>query len=322
MNYSFLQTIISATSGHNAKAPITLTILLPRLGQCDQKGSKMIWAQLMVYVTGTVDQELLLRNELCLAKTSYTRRMNDLRKAGFRFFRYNSCHDCVASTFPRLVGRHFPFSGGPRPREPGSPSTIAGSACATTSPSIDCPAQAVLGCVEIVLVWVEKAARLGYSSKCRELASSRVSFVLVMDLESQTIRRAEACQQRDSHLDLSYGCRESDLGSAAHSRRTSEAGLRGLGKECLTMDPASSKRSRFCEAMADVPQKPLRGHCGDGLFHRPNAHVRCSVLFFRHRPRAAKDPAFQRDAKSPCTLGCTTIARSMGLQAAAQVLAI
>src|SRR6516164_3254497 len=143
-----------------------------------------------------------------------------------------------------------------------------------------------------------------------------------MDLESQTIRRAEACQQRDSHLDLSSGCRESDLGSAAHSRRTSEAGLRGLGKECLTMDPASSKRSRFCEAMADVPQKPSRGHCGDGLFHRPNAHVRCSVLFFRHRPRAAKDPAFQRDAKSPCTLGCTTIARSMGLQAAAQVLAI
>ena len=168
---------------------------------------------------------------LCLAKTSYTRRMNDLRKTGFRFSRYNSCHDCVASTFPRLVGRHFPFSGGPRPREPGSPSTIAGSACATTSPSIDCPAQAVLGCVEIVLVWVEKAARLGYSSKCRELASSRVSFVLVMDLESQTIRRAEACQQRDSHLDLSYGCRESDLGSAAHSRRTSEAGLRGLSRE-------------------------------------------------------------------------------------------
>jgi len=44
------------------KTPIALTILLPRLGQCDQKGSKMIWAQLLAYVTGTVDQELLLRN--------------------------------------------------------------------------------------------------------------------------------------------------------------------------------------------------------------------------------------------------------------------
>jgi putative transposase len=40
----------------------------------------------------------------------YTRRMNDLRKTGFRFFRYNSCHDCVASTFPRLVGQRFPYS--------------------------------------------------------------------------------------------------------------------------------------------------------------------------------------------------------------------
>jgi putative transposase len=33
-----------------------------------------------------------------------------------------------------------------------SPSPIAGSARATTSPSIDCPAPAVLGCVENVLV--------------------------------------------------------------------------------------------------------------------------------------------------------------------------
>jgi hypothetical protein len=39
--------------------PIVLTILLSRPGQCDQKGSKMIWAQLLAYVTGTVDQELL-----------------------------------------------------------------------------------------------------------------------------------------------------------------------------------------------------------------------------------------------------------------------
>jgi hypothetical protein len=41
-----------------------------------------------------------------------------------------------------------------------------------------------------------------------------------MDLSIQTSRRAEACQQRGSRLDLSNGCRESDLGSAAHSRRT------------------------------------------------------------------------------------------------------
>src|ERR1700751_5248177 len=29
------------------------------------------------------------------------------------------------------------------------------------------------------------------------------------------------------------------------------------------------------------------------------------LLLFRHRPRPAEDPAFQCDAKSPCTLGCT-----------------
>src|SRR5260370_16187320 len=61
-------------------------------------------------------------------------------KAPFGLFRYDSGYDRVAPTFPRLVGKRFPFPGGPRPREPGSPSAIAGSARATTSPSINCPA--------------------------------------------------------------------------------------------------------------------------------------------------------------------------------------
>src|SRR5260370_13949693 len=78
------------------------------------------------------------------------------RKARFGLFRYNSGYDRVAPTFPRLVGQRFPFPGGPRPREPGSPSAIAGSARATTSPSIDGPAQTVLGCVENVLVRVDQ----------------------------------------------------------------------------------------------------------------------------------------------------------------------
>jgi hypothetical protein len=92
------------------------------------------------------------------------------RRARFGFFRYNSCHDCVASTFPRLVGQHFPFPGGPRPREPGSPSATASSARATTSPSINCPAQAVLGCVANVLVRQieELAPSRKKSCKCRE----------------------------------------------------------------------------------------------------------------------------------------------------------
>src|SRR6516164_9404776 len=188
---------------------------------------------------------------------------------------------------PRVDRQLFSLPRGPHPRKLGSPSATARFARTTASHSIDCPAQAVLGCVENALVWVEEASRLGYSPNRRELASSRVWFVLGMDLKIQTSRRAEARQQRSSRLDLPYGCRESDLGSAAHSRRTAQAGFRCLGKECLAMDPASPERSRSRQAMADVPQKPSRGHCGAGLFHRPNAHVWCSVLLFRHRPRPA-----------------------------------
>jgi hypothetical protein len=61
------------------------------------------------------------------------------RKARFGFFRYDSGYDRVAPTFPRLDGQCFPLTRGPRPRKPGTPSTINGSARATTSPSIDCP---------------------------------------------------------------------------------------------------------------------------------------------------------------------------------------
>jgi len=64
------------------------------------------------------------------------------------------------------------------------------------------------------------------------------------------------------------------------------------------MDPASSERSRFREALADVPQKPSRGHCGNGFLHRPNAHVWCSVLLFHHRPRLAKDARRRHELSS------------------------
>jgi hypothetical protein len=55
-------------------------------------------------------------------------------------------------------------------------------------------------------------------------------------------------------------------------------GFGSLGKECFTMDPASSARSTSCEAMADVPRKPSRGSCCNGLLHRPSAHVWCSAF--------------------------------------------
>jgi hypothetical protein len=71
----------------------------------------------------------------------------------------------------------------------GSPSAIAGSARETTSPSIDCPAQAVLGRIENVLVRLEETSRPGHPDNRCELASGWVSFVLDMGLKSQTSRR-------------------------------------------------------------------------------------------------------------------------------------
>ena len=115
----------------------------------------------------------------------------------------------------------FSLPRGPRPRKLGSPPATARFTRATASHSIDCPAQAVLGGVEKVLVWMEEASRLGYSPKRRELAWSRVSFVLDMDLKIQTSRRAEGCQQRGSRLDLSNALK----GFISHSRKPFGLGL-------------------------------------------------------------------------------------------------
>ena len=42
----------------------------------------------------------------------------------------------------------------------------------------------------------------------------------------------------------------------------------------------SSARSRSCETMADVSQKPSRGHCCDGLLHRPTLTFGVLYCFF------------------------------------------
>src|SRR6202048_1538372 len=52
------------------------------------------------------------------------------------------------------------------------------------------------------------------------------------------LSRTKVCQERGSRPDLPYGCRESDLGSPAHSRRTAAVGFRSLRKECLAMGSA------------------------------------------------------------------------------------
>ena len=69
----------------------------------------------------------------------------------------------------------FSLPRGPRPRKPGSPSATTRFAHATASHSSDCPAQAVLGCVEKVVVRVEETSRLGYSRFRRVGGRKRVS---------------------------------------------------------------------------------------------------------------------------------------------------
>jgi hypothetical protein len=99
---------------------------------------------------------------LCLAKTSYTRKIRDLAKSSIlavpiRF---------MIVSFRYVLGwgfQGFWFAGRSRPRKPGSPSATAGSARQATSPSIDCDPQGVLGRVENVVVGVDETSRLGHS---------------------------------------------------------------------------------------------------------------------------------------------------------------
>jgi hypothetical protein len=106
---------------------------------------------------------------------------------------------------------------------------------------------------------------------------------------------------------------ESNLGSAAHSRRAAKAGLPSLGDHCLTMASASPEKSRSRQTLADVPPEPSRGDCSHGLFHGTDAHVWRSVLLLRHKPRPAKNSAFQRDTKSECSLDCPADAGGMAV---------
>lgn len=54
---------------------------------------------------------------VCLAKTSYTHKRNDLEQSSIRSFPIDSGYDRFAPTSPRLDGQRFQFPGGPRPRK-------------------------------------------------------------------------------------------------------------------------------------------------------------------------------------------------------------
>ena len=156
----------------------------------------------------------------------------------------------------------------------------------------------------------------------RELASGRFPFVLGMGLKNAKRWMAKRVGEEVRALIFRMVAENPTWGAPRIHGELLKLGFE-VRKGVSAMDPASSERSRFREAMADVPRKPSRGHCCNGFLHRPNAHVwgvsDCFLIIGHDR---REDPAFQCDAKSQCTLGCTAIARSMGLPTAAQILAI
>src|ERR1039458_2686636 len=98
-------------------------------------------------------------------------------------------------------------------------------------------------------VRLEEPSHPGYAENRHWLASCRLSAVLDMDVQSQASGRSKACEQSDSSLDFSHGCREPDLGSAAHSRRTAQARLRSLGEEGRKRDPNLAETRRTAPSL-------------------------------------------------------------------------
>src|ERR1035441_10878679 len=86
---------------------------------------------------------------------------------------------------------------------------------------------------------METTAHLGDAQNRGRLASSRLSAVLEMAFKSAPDGRSKAGEQGDSSLDLSNGCRESNLGSTPHSWRVAQAGLRSVGTNGFEMGSAS-----------------------------------------------------------------------------------
>ena len=113
---------------------------------------------------------------------------------------------------------------------PGSPWTIAGSARATTSPSTNCPAQAVwLSCERCgpggakPLILVTPGAVVNWHRAGFRLYWTWVSRVGQVGGGSVPAKRSAPF--------IPVWFPESELGSTAQLRRTAQAGFRALGKE-------------------------------------------------------------------------------------------
>ena len=74
--------------------------------------------------------------------------------------------------------------------------------------------------------------------------------------------------------------------------------------------------------MAYVPAQSSRSDCRHGLFYRPDAHLWCAVLLFRHRARPAQNSSLRRHAESYNSLDRAADAGSMAVRASTPVLVV
>ena len=156
----------------------------------------------------------------------------------------------------------------------------------------------------------------GYTQNRGRLASGWLPVVLDLGFKSRRSGRTKTGEQRSSCSDLSHSYRESNLGSAAHSRGVAQTGLPSVGNHCLAMASANSENSRFRQTLADVPPEPSRGKYRHGLLHCTDAHIWRPLC---HRPRPAEDSPFQRDPKSECSLDRAAATGGMAVCAGAQI---
>src|ERR1019366_3009353 len=199
----------------------------------------------------------------------------------------------MAPALPRLGGWCIQVPRGYHPRKSCPASAVARSSRPAPSPATPCVTQAVLGRIAKVLGSMEGTSHPGDTQNRCRLASCRFSAVLEMAFKSPVEGRSQAGEQTDSSLNFSNGCGQSNLGSTTNSWRVAQARLRSIGTNGFALGAASPKTCGPHQALADFPEEPSRGHCGDGFFHGADTDLRHSVLLLRHQPRPASDPALQ-----------------------------
>src|SRR5674476_185061 len=157
----------------------------------------------------------------------------------------------MAPARPRLGCWCIQVPRGYHPRKSCPASAVARSSRPAPSPATHCVTQAVLGRIAKVLGSMEGTAHPGNTQNRCRLASCRFSAVLEMAFTSQVEGRTQDGEQRNSSLDFSNGCRQSNLGSTPNSWRVAQARLRSIGTNGFALGAASPKTSRSRQALAD-----------------------------------------------------------------------